>query len=66
MRAGITPSHRFGVTIGKGDIDMPQKRSQLVMVWWVHVYSPVVASSEVGISHCGETARQVPIIAQDI
>jgi hypothetical protein len=36
------------------------------MVGWVHVYSPVVAPSEVSVSHCGETTRQVSIVAKDI
>ncbi|MFA0743054.1 MAG: hypothetical protein DFNUSKGM_003187, partial [Candidatus Fervidibacter sacchari] len=36
------------------------------MVGWVHVYSPIVAPSEVSVSHCGETTRQVSIVAKDI
>jgi len=45
---------------------MSQEGSQLVVVGWVHVYSPVVAPSEVGVSHRSETARQVSIVTEDI
>ena len=66
VRAGIAPSHCFGVTICEGHIHMSQEGSQLVVVGWVHVYSPVVAPSEVGVSHRSETARQVSIVTEDI